>query len=76
MSDVYHRATKNIGNPPHAEAYCRVLAMEVEDIVRRDIAKKLCEHCARGVGKDIDGDHVEDHLVAPCKARMTLGDRY
>lgn len=33
---IYNRATNNVGNPPHAEAYCRVLAMEVERLARDD----------------------------------------
>lgn len=38
---IYNRATNNIGNPPHAEAYCRCLAMEVERLARNDERAKI-----------------------------------
>lgn len=36
FGDIYHQATQNIGDPPHAEAYCRCLAMEIERLTRED----------------------------------------
>ena len=36
---VFERAFSNIGAPPMADAYCRVLAMEVERLAREDCAK-------------------------------------
>lgn len=71
---IYNRATNNIGDPPHAEAYCRCLAMEVERLARQEerlrIAKVLCEDCRNGVPKDIMGRHIlmSDDIVVPCKA--------
>lgn len=79
MSDdlpIYNRATKNIGDPPHAEAYCRVLAMEVErlarDAERERICKVICEDCRNGLPKDFAGRHIihSDDIVVPCKAGL------
>jgi hypothetical protein len=41
MSELFHRATQNIGDPPHAEAYCRCLAMEIERLAREDERAKI-----------------------------------
>jgi hypothetical protein len=76
---IYNQATKNIGDPPHAEAYCRCLAMEVERLARQDerlkIAKVLCEDCRNGVPKDMTGLHIllSDDIVVPCKADILEG---
>lgn len=46
MSEIYDRATWNIGLPPAAEAYCRALAMEVERLSKsaeRERIVKLLE---------------------------------
>lgn len=70
---IYNRATNNIGDPPHAEAYCRCLAMEVERLARDDerlkIGKLLCEDCRQEVPKDNRGRHMlGGDIVVPCKA--------
>lgn len=76
---IYNRVTNNIGDPPHAEAYCRCLAMEVERLAREDerlkIAKVLCEDCFHGVPKDMLGRHLlrSDDLMVPCKAGILEG---
>lgn len=76
---IYNRATSNIGDPPHAEAYCRCLAMEVERLARQDerlkIAKMLCEDCCNGVPKTVQGCHIlrSDDIVVPCKAGILEG---
>lgn len=73
---IYNRATQNIGDPPHAEAYCRVLAMEVERLARDEererIAKVICEDCRNGLSKDSEGRHIltSDGIVVPCKAKL------
>lgn len=73
---IYNRATTNIGDPPHAEAYCRCLAMEVERLAREDerlkVVKLLCEDCRNSVPKDMEGRHVlrSDDTVVPCKAAI------
>jgi hypothetical protein len=41
MSELFYRATQNIGDPPHAEAYCRCLAMEIERLAREDERAKI-----------------------------------
>lgn len=76
---IYNRACNNIGDPPHAEAYCRCLAMEVERLAREDerqkIGKLLCEDCRTGVPKDSIGRHIlmSDDIVVPCKAEILEG---
>lgn len=76
---IYNRACNNIGDPPHAEAYCRCLAMEVERLARQDerlkISKVLCEDCRNGVPKDTHGLHIlrSDDIVVPCKAFILEG---
>jgi hypothetical protein len=73
---IYNRATNNIGDPPHAEAYCRCLAMEVERLARQDerlkIVNVLCEDCRNGVPKTVQGLHIlrSDDIVVPCKAEI------
>lgn len=76
---IYNRACNNIGDPPHAEAYCRCLAMEVERLARNDerqkIAKLLCEDCRDGIPKTVQGSHIlrSDDIVIPCKAAILEG---
>jgi len=76
---IYNQATNNIGDPPHAEAYCRCLAMEVERLARQDerqkIEKLLCEDCRAGVPKTLMGLHVlrSDDIVVPCAADILKG---
>lgn len=73
---IYNRACNNIGNPPHAEAYCRCLAMEVERLARlnerQKISKLLCEDCRNGIPKDSKGRHIltSDGIVVPCRAEI------
>lgn len=77
---IYNRATNNIGDPPHAEAYCRCLAMEVERLARQDerkrIGKLLCEDCGSGVPLERGIHHIEDdgiRITVPCKAKILEG---
>lgn len=76
---IYNRACNNIGDPPHAEAYCRCLAMEVERLTRLDerkrIGKLLCDDCRTGIPKDPKGRHMlmSDDIVVPCKADILDG---
>lgn len=51
MSELFNKATLNIGNPPHAEAYCRCLAMEVERLAREDERTKMKEDKALEPGE-------------------------
>lgn len=41
FGDIYRQATLNIGDPPHAEAYCRCLAMEIERLTREDERQRI-----------------------------------
>lgn len=80
MSDelpIYNRATNNIGDPPHAEAYCRCLAMEVERLARQAererIGKLICEDCKDGVPAENGIHRISDdgiRITVPCKARI------
>ena len=74
---IYNRATNNIGDPPHAEAYCRCLAMEVERLARQDerekIGKLLCEDCRDGVPVENGIHRIVDEdirITVPCKAHI------
>ena len=74
---IYNRATNNIGDPPHAEAYCRCLAMEVERLARKAererIAKLICEDCKAGVPVEKGIHRISDEdmrITVPCKARI------
>jgi uncharacterized protein YbaR (Trm112 family) len=74
---IYNRATNNIGDPPHAEAYCRCLAMEVERLARQDerekIGKLLCEDCRDGVPVENGIHRIVDEdirITVPCKAHV------
>jgi hypothetical protein len=58
MSDLFQRATQNVGNPPHAEAYCRVLAMEIERLAREDERMTIAKQKAPGPGE-------ENHYALP-----------
>jgi hypothetical protein len=51
MSELFHRATQNIGDPPHADAYCRCLAMEVERLARADERAKMIQEKQPGPGE-------------------------
>lgn len=51
MSELFQRATQNIGDPPHAEAYCRCLAMEVERLARQDERTKIERQKPPGPGE-------------------------
>jgi hypothetical protein len=78
MSEIYHRATQNIGDPPdpHLVAYCRCLVMEVERLARDEererIAKVICEDCRNKISKDSEGRHIltSDGIVVPCRAKL------
>lgn len=67
--DIYEKAMMNIGDPPEAEAYCRVLAGEVERLTRKDERRRVIEEIEKA--EEIFGSMtmLKDRIVNPKHTR-------
>ena len=78
---IYDEARRRVGDPPAAEAYCRMLAFEVEHLARKAerelIIHAICEDCREGIPFDKDFFHKRKDIFGKdvwfdCKAEAVL----